>query len=49
MEANQNGHNFAQTQAPKSITLLQSKSQQRSLPGRFKALAKIIDGAKEFF
>jgi hypothetical protein len=37
MKANQDGHDFAQAQAPLSVPL------------RFKGLTEIIDGAKEFF
>jgi hypothetical protein len=48
MEANQNSHDFAQRQAPRSFALLSSISQQLTLPLRFKALAKIIDRAKQF-
>jgi hypothetical protein len=33
----------------RTLTALQSITQQRFLPSRFKALAKVIDVAKEFF
>lgn len=49
MEANQNGHDFAQTQRSCSLTSFQSVRHETLLPLRFKALAKVIDVAKEFF
>jgi hypothetical protein len=49
MKGYQDAHDLTQSQATRSIAKLESTSQKLLLPFWFKALAKIIDGAKEFF
>jgi hypothetical protein len=41
--------NFAQAQTSGSVTLPKPSIEQLLFPLRFKGLAEIIDGAKEFF
>jgi hypothetical protein len=49
MKANQDGHNFAQTQTPRTLSLFQAVTQELAFPLRLKALAKIIDVPEQVF
>lgn len=47
VEADENRHDFTQTQGAATLTMLQAVAKKRDPPLGFKALAKIIDLAKE--
>lgn len=49
VEANENGHDFAQRQTSSSIAVNESIAEQLLVPEGFKLLAEIIDGAEQVF
>jgi hypothetical protein len=49
MKSNQNRHDFAQALPACSLAKLESTAQKLLFSLRFKGLAKIIDGAEQFF